>query len=298
MFIVLHECLGDSLCSHIETHLKDHMTDLANNLAAFKPEIYSRQPKFFNIHRDHLPVFRLVNSSKFVTAKSCDYFVLEASQSFKLLPLDPRVRLIDLDPNHANLVLSLKLKKYPLSSLIEKSVDYYAAASHESNPEYFAQLLSILEWTFNSEFEGKLALVSNLLGKSIYRNRSTNDLRTLESIYDPEDRFVKALVPAELVLNSDLHREPFYSIIKRCLATRIDVDYLVEFIEAIKPEPREIHLESVRLVLDYLSEHHDLQTVLFGRIRKLRWLPAFDKTGLFSPSELWRPKSRLLLGKL
>jgi hypothetical protein len=258
---------------------------LVEHLNSISHQTFTQNPVFSSIVKDKLPIFRLFNTDRFVTAKSVGYYVLESDkqESLKSIPLDPRIKLID--PIGMNkLTENLKLTKYPLDDLLEKSIDYF------SND--FDKMISILGWCLLNQPN----LNTKLLSKSIYRNKS-EQLLNLSSIYDPRDRFVKEFVAEELHLHPSLNKEPFYSTVASKLAGAkdIQVEHFVEFIRKISVNRS--YEEDIKQVFDYLDQCDvNKRTVLIQHILGIKWIRAIDKQELYSGPQLWQSDCSDLIG--
>ena len=258
---------------------------LVGHLNSINHQTFTQNPVFSSIVKDKLPIFRLFNTDRFVTAKSVGYYVLESGkqESLKSIPIDPRIELIDPSGIN-NLIDSLKLTKYPLDDLLEKSIDYFSSD--------FDKMISILDWCLLNQ----PTLNTKLLSKPIYRNKS-GQLLNLSSIYDPRDRFVKVFVTEELHLHQNFNKEPFYSTIASKLAGAKDIRvwHFVEFIRKISVNRS--YEEDIKQVFDYLDQCDvNKRTILIQNVIGIKWIRALDKQELYSGPQLWQPDCSDLIG--
>lgn len=297
IFLLLNEHFKVDMKTYTE---KNMTVECKVAIGAHLNSIKFENDAFFLIARTKLPIFRVFNTKEFITAEQSNYFRVEKLKGLNELPLDPQIKLID-SSEIENLAIYLKLAVYPISELLEKSIDYHAKSNN------FDKILPILEWNFLNNFDDKQNLLNKLLLKTIYRNNNPaqSNLLELSSIYDPNDLYVKLFVPQTFQLHVDLSREPFYSKLAGSLKKQIEQTHFVEFVARMENNGNDENylIQGIKHAFKYLSQFEDDSEVQTTRLIQscshLKWLPcAKSCEQLYKASQLWSPECAPLVGQI
>lgn len=298
-FVLLYECLSLNKID-LKKYVEDNMNlkckiAIVDHLNSIKLEDFTKNPQFLTIAKDKLPIFRVFNTNEYITAQESEYFRVDAIESLRNLPLNPQIKLID-SSGIEKLAANLKLKIYPLTDLLEKSIDCFTQTKD------FNKLLRILEWCFLNNFDEKQKLIGKLLLKNIYRNNSNEqNLIKLNSIYDPNDLYAKLFVPIEFQLHADLNKEPFYHIIRPSLKKEIETKYFVDFIARMENilNKKEFSVK-IKEIFEYLNQAKlENQNQLIQSSLHLKWLPSSESNfKLYQGAQLWSPACTSLVGRI